>query len=181
MSILPINRSGMTIIELIVSISIFMLLSGISVATLGPFLSKGRLAQAASVIDAANQEARTHARVEAVVAGRFFGVRLDGTHEPNTVEVIRSDDGSITVLQSHSLGKQTELWRGTARPSSPVTWYFQPRTGYPIATPAATAPVQAVAAVAPGAADHLSVRAKNGRSRYGVAIYEIGIVHAEEF
>src|SRR5687768_8983671 len=141
MKIVPINRSGMSIAELAVSISIFMLLSGISVATLGPFLSKGRLAQAASIIDAANQEARTHARVSPVITGRFFGVRLDATQEPNTVEVIRSDNGSITVLQSHSLGKQAELWRGTTRPSSPVTWYFQPRTGYPIATPAATAPV----------------------------------------
>jgi type II secretory pathway pseudopilin PulG len=175
------HRPGMTIAELMVSISIFMLLGGISVATLGPFLSKGRLAEAASVIDAANQEARTHARVEPVVAGRFFGVRLDGTREPSLVEVIRSDNGSVTVLQTHSLGKQTELWRGTSRPSSPLTWYFQPRTGYPIAIASATAPVQAVGAVAPGNADHLSVRAKNGRSRYGVAIYEIGLVHAEEF
>jgi len=181
MNLSPLHRPGMTIAELMVSISIFMLLGGISVATLSPFLSKGRLVEATSVIDAANQEARTYARVEPVVTGRFFGVRLDGSCQPNTVEVIRSDNGSVTVLQSHSLGKQTELWRGTSRASSVITWYFQPRTGYPIATPTPTVAVQAVGAVAPGNAGHLSVRAKNGRSRYGVAIYEIGIIHAEEF
>ena len=175
------QRPGMTIAELMVTLSIFMLLGGISVATLGPFLSKGRLAEAAAVIDAANQEARTHARVQPIVDDRFYGVRLNGTVQPNTVEVIRSDNGSITPLQSHSLGKQSELWLGTARQTSVLTWYFQPRTGYPIATASTTAPIQAVGAVAPGASTHLSVRAKNGRSRYGVAIYEIGIVHSQEF
>ena len=176
-----VRRFGMTMIELIVSMSVFMLLGSLSVATLGPFLSKGRLAAAASVIDAANQQARTHARIDPVVTGRYFGVRLDSTRHPATAEVIRSDDGSITVLQSHSLGKQVELWKGAAHHDGEITWYFQPRTGYPIATANPNAPVQAVAAVAPGDANHLSVRAKNGRSRYGVAVYEIGLVHSEEF
>lgn len=177
----PRSRAAMTAAELMVSISIFMVLAGLSVATLGPFLSKGRLAEATSIIDAANQEARTYARVQPVVTGRFFGVRLDGDATPNAVEVIRSDGGAITVLQKHSLGRNTELWKGSAKLSGQVTWYFQSRTGYPIRTPSATATVEAIGAVSATDTNHLSVRARNGKSRYGVAVYEIGIVHAEEF
>ncbi|MBA3683845.1 MAG: hypothetical protein H0W72_01165 [Planctomycetes bacterium] len=160
------------------TIAVAVLLAGMSVASLLPALRRGKVAEAASTIDAANQEARTRARLEPSGDTVTYGVRLVGNVQPNRVEVLRNDASGVEVIQRFDFNRNVQIHQGDNPLAGTMEWYFQPRTGYPLD---ATQQITAIGAVLPGDPRHLSLRTHDGRNRYGVAIYEIGLVSAEVF
>ncbi len=171
-------RAAMSAMELMTTIGIAIALGSMSVASLLPALRRGKVAEAASTIDAANQEARTRARLEPSGDTVSYGVRLVGNAVPNRVEVLRKESGDPTVIQSFAFNRNVQTYRGDNPLGGTMEWYFQPRTGYPLD---ASEQIAAVGAVLPGDPAHLSLRTLDGRNRYGVAVYEIGLVSAEAF
>lgn len=171
-------RAALSAMELMTTIGIAVMLAGMSVASLLPALRRGKVAEAASTIDAANQEARTRARLEPSGDTVTYGVRLIGDAQPNRVEVLRDDGAGAKVIQRFDFNRNVQIHQGEGKLAGNIEWFFQPRTGYPLD---ATRQITAIGAVLPGDPRHLSLRTLDGRNRYGVAIYEIGLVSAETF
>ncbi len=172
------SRAALTAMELMVTISIAIALGSMSVASLLPALRRGKVAEAASTIDAANQEARTRARLEPSGDTITYGVRLVGNARPNRVEVLRFDANGATVLQYFDFNRNVQIHHGEPALAGTLEWRFQARTGFPVDT---NQQITAIGAVAVGSPDHLSLRTLDGRNRYGIAVYEIGLVSASAF
>jgi len=175
----PQCRSGITTIELVIALTIASTMATIGAIGVLPFLKKNKVVEAVNAIDRAANEARTYARLRPETGTDFFGVTLIGNSVPNQAVLVQRSASGERELARFAFNRNVQLYQGDQPLNGTISWFCQPRTGYPTATPGGV--VVPVAAVAIGNAKHLSVRTLDGRFRSGVAIYEIGVIAAEEF
>jgi len=172
-------RSGITTIELVIALTIAVTLAALGAIGVLPFLRKNRMVEAYNAVDRAAGEARTYARLRPANGSEFYGVRIDAKTVPNQVVVVQRLGGSERELSRYALNRNVQVYQGDQPMTSTLSWFCQPRTGYPVQTP--NGPITAIAAVPMGNPGHLSLRSLDGRHRIAVAVYEVGLVAGEEF
>ena len=175
-------RGGMTSIELIVVIGIMSTLATMVASGVLPALRRSRANQGVGDLAICAEQAQRFARLRLPVEGSpvRYGVVIDP--EANEVRVVHGDPASpmgAEVLAKRPLNRNLVVYQGSAPLTSPLSWFYQYRTGYPVDP--ATGLTRAIGACAPGEADHLSVRTLDQDLRIGIAIYEIGVVASQDF
>jgi type II secretory pathway pseudopilin PulG len=167
-------QSAFTSIELLVVISILAFLAGATAIGVVDALRRSRAVQGIADLREISEQAAALARTRMAVAGSWYGVRIDGSSNPNTVALTWGSVAAPQVLQTRRLNGNLQWWSGSTPLSSTLSWQVQAGSGYPYN--ASTGTVTAV-----GVATPLSLRTGDQRIRRAIAIYEIGVLHAEPF
>jgi type II secretory pathway pseudopilin PulG len=172
----------MTSIELLVVLGIMSTLATMVASGVIPALRRSRANQGVGDLAISCEQAQRFARLHLPSEGSSdrYGVVVDP--DANEVRVVLGDPASpmaAEVLAKRPLNRNLVVYQGTAPLASPLSWFYQYRTGYPVDP--ATGLARAIGACGPGDAQHLSVRTLDQDLRIGISVYEIGVVASQEF
>lgn len=178
----PDQRSGFTMIEAIMVVSIVIILTSITVPGSVSALRAGRVNQAVSILDTANSDAQRFSRAgDASDPNNYYGVRLEGGQPPHRISVIYGNTTSAPAISglTRSLNPNVLIYNGDSPLSGSVVWFYQGATGFPIAANNLNGPTIAVGTPSSPVTTDLSIRSSDGQFNTRIQIFEVGLMNRE--